>query len=205
MVAFEPGRVIARNATLKRLIFEAWQVPYAQIQGAAPWLDEREYDVDAVAPDTLKVDALRSMLRALILERFGMKVHTETRSAGVYVLNVLAKDRRLRGAGDAAGTWRFRGDINEFANVLAIQLTIPLSNDPATPSRARGVALPVLNRTGIAGIQNIALEIRPDQGADSFTVWQRALREQLGLGLESRRMPVEFLVIDRAEKVPLGN
>jgi uncharacterized protein (TIGR03435 family) len=95
--------------------------------------------------------------------------------------------------------------MNEFANVLAIQLTIPLLNDPATPSRERGAALPVLNKTGIEGKQDIALTIRPDQGGDAFTVWQRALREQLGLALESRRMPVEFMVIDKAKKVPVGN
>jgi uncharacterized protein (TIGR03435 family) len=205
VVTMEPGRLIARNTTLKRLMFEAWQLPYAQMQGGPSWSNDREYDVEAVAQRAATTDELRLMLQALLLERFSMKVHTETRPARVYVLTVLARGGKLQGAGGTPPSWRFHGDMNEFANVLAIQLTIPLLNDAATPSRSRGAALPVLNKTGIEGKQDIALTIRPDQGGDAFTVWQRALREQLGLALESRRTPVEFLVVDKAEKVPLAN
>ena len=206
VVTMEPGRLIARNATLKRLLFEAGQLPYAQMQGGPSWMNDREYDVEAVSPRAATTDELRLMLQALLLERFSMRVHTETRPTRVYVLTALAKGGKLRGADEGRGSsWRFHGDMNEFANVLAIQLTIPSSNDPSTPSRARGAALPVLNRTWIEGTRDIGLTLRPDQGGDTFTMWQRALREQLGLGLESRKLPVEFLVIDNAEKVPLAN
>ena len=204
-VTVERGRFIARNATLKRLVFEAWRLPYAQIQGGPAWVNDREYDVEAVTSRAVDPDDLRLMLRELLLERFSMKVHSETRPSRVYVLASIAKDGKLLAAGRPPASWRFHGDMNEFTNVLAIQLTIPLLNDSSTPSVARGAALPVLNQTGIQGPQDIALTIRPDQGGDAFTVWKRALREQLGLALDSRRMPVEFLVIDKAEKDPLAN
>ena len=34
-ISTDPVRLIARNATLKRLIFEAWRVPWSQIVGGA--------------------------------------------------------------------------------------------------------------------------------------------------------------------------
>ena len=38
-----------------------------------------------------------------------------------------------------------------------------------------------------------------------FTLWQRVLREQLGLKLEARKAKVELLVVDRATRIPTGN
>jgi uncharacterized protein (TIGR03435 family) len=60
---------------------------------------------------------------------------------------------------------------------------------------------PVVDQTGVPGKFDFTLEWSPDETGDSggpsiFT----ALQEQLGLKLESRRVPVEILVIDRAEK-----
>jgi uncharacterized protein (TIGR03435 family) len=49
------------------------------------------------------------------------------------------------------------------------------------------------------------LEIKPDSGTDPFTVWQRALTEELGLKLSSQKGRVEVLVIDRGEKIATDN
>ena len=63
----------------------------------------------------------------------------------------------------------------------------------------------VFNRTGITGLYDIELEFAPPRSADDpstatgvsiFT----ALREQLGLRLESARGPGEFLVVDSIER-----
>jgi uncharacterized protein (TIGR03435 family) len=63
----------------------------------------------------------------------------------------------------------------------------------------------VVDKTGIEGVYDITLDLKPDPGGDPFTVWQRALQEQLGLKLESQKAPVEMLVIDHAERVPTEN
>jgi uncharacterized protein (TIGR03435 family) len=47
--------------------------------------------------------------------------------------------------------------------------------------------------------------MRPEPGLDSFTLWRRALREQLGLDVESRRERIEILVVDEAAKIPTAN
>ena len=52
-------------------------------------------------------------------------------------------------------------------------------------------------------ISNKATEPAPDNGTKPsiFT----AIQEQLGLRLEARKLPVDVLVVDRAEKVPTEN
>jgi len=38
-----------------------------------------------------------------------------------------------------------------------------------------------------------------------LTLWQRILREQLGLNLVRRKVETEFFVVDRADEVPVAN
>jgi uncharacterized protein (TIGR03435 family) len=72
---------------------------------------------------------------------------------------------------------------------------------------------PVVDRTGLSGRFDIALDWAPDEfqppdiglnsaaGADaSFPNLYTALRDQLGWKLESRKAPVEILVIDHIER-----
>jgi uncharacterized protein (TIGR03435 family) len=71
---------------------------------------------------------------------------------------------------------------------------------------SRPLRQPVVNETAIEGAFDIELTYTGDADTNSplpsiFT----ALREQLGLRLEPRKVPVEILVIDHLEKVPTQN
>jgi uncharacterized protein (TIGR03435 family) len=206
-VTMEPDRITVRNATLKRLIFEAYHVPYSQITGGPPWLDSNEYDIDAKAAGPVGADQLRLMLRTLLIDRFKLAVRSESKERRVYVLTVGKDGPRLSGSpnGKDAHRWSFHGDLSQFAGILAVQLTIPFLDDPTTPSHARGAPVPVLDKTGVAGVYDISLDIKPEPGSDPFAVWQRALQEQLGLKLESQKALVEILIVDHVEKVPTEN
>ena len=59
-----------------------------------------------------------------------------------------------------------------------------------------GFGRPVVDETGIKGIYDFTVEYSPEEGPSIFT----ALQDQLGLRLETRRGPVETLVIDHAER-----
>jgi uncharacterized protein (TIGR03435 family) len=203
VITTDPVRFTARNATLKRLIFEAYSIPYSQISGGPGWLDSNEFDIDAKPENPASLDQLRLMLRTLLTERFKLAIHRESKERSVYELLVGKDGPRLKLPGK--GSWRFHGDLSQFAGNLAIQLTIPLLEDPGTPSRASGAPVPVIDKTGIQGVFDIAVDIKPDAGASVFTIWQRALQEQLGLKLVSGKAPVEIIVIDSAEKVLGGN
>lgn len=198
------GAVTARNVTLKQLISSAYRVQPELIVGGPRWLDESEYDIEAKASGPSSAEAIRGMLRALLVERFGLKAHRESRQMRVYALvqdKGGAKIRPLEN--DAApGAADFRGDLRQFASFISLRLTIPPAFDPAQPSIAGGPQVPVLDETGMEGVFEFNLDLKPELGADSFTLWQRALREQLGLRLESRMEQVETLVVDRAAKIP---
>ena len=198
----DPVRYAVRNATLNRLLVEAYGVPYGQITGGPAWIGSAEFDIEAKAESRSTPDQMHAMLKALLVERFQLAVHTEKKERRVYELKVAKDGPRLGQPG--TGNWRFHGDLNEFARILAIQLTIPLLADPSMPSRASGTPVPVLNQTGIEGTYDFRLDLHSDI-TDPFTVWQRALQEQLGLRLEPGRGMVDYLVIDRAEKIPLEN
>ena len=199
------AKFTARNATLKTLIFEAWRIPYSQTTGGPSWLNSDEYDLQAKAENPVGDEQLRLMLRTLLAERFKLVVRSRFEERRVYALLVGKDGARLHGAPDGHHNWRLHGDMKEFADALAIQLTIPLLEDPTIPSHARGTPIPVVDETGIGGTYDFALDFKPDPGADPFTVWQQVLREQLGLKLESQKAPVEILTVEHAEKLPVEN
>jgi uncharacterized protein (TIGR03435 family) len=67
---------------------------------------------------------------------------------------------------------------------------------------AKQLDRPLLDETGLAGRYDFTLQWRPDSpsGAPGRSL-SNALEQQLGLKLEARIAPVEFLVIDSVEKV----
>jgi uncharacterized protein (TIGR03435 family) len=209
-ITADPGRLSARNVSLKELIFEAYQAPYSQILGGPAWMGSDMYDVEAKSEQPVARDQLRLMVRALLSDRFKLAVHTEKKEMRVYTLRVIQGANKLQPAVEGAakpvvGVQRFHGELSRFAGLLAVQLSIPMPTDPGTPSRATGPIVPVLDQTGLAGIYDIEVNLFSDPGADTFTAWQRALREKYGLQLEAQKQPMDVLIVDRAEKPSISN
>jgi uncharacterized protein (TIGR03435 family) len=199
----------AQNATLRRLIAEAYDVQLRQISGPA-WLDQNEYDVDARTSRPADPVVISQMLRALLSERFHLKQHSETKQMRVYALVMAPSGARIHPAPttqapNSAGAFHFRGEMRRFADLLAVQFSIPAADNPAEPVRAGGPMFPVLDKTGLTGDYDFTVDLRPEPRLDSFTLWRRALREQLGLDVESRRESVNILVVDEAAKTPTAN
>jgi uncharacterized protein (TIGR03435 family) len=65
---------------------------------------------------------------------------------------------------------------------------------------SRLLEAPVSDRTGVLGAFDFELQWSTEgDAADTTSAISVVLREQLGLKLE-RRLPVDFLVVDRAER-----
>ena len=76
-ITYSPTGLAARNATLKRLIAEAYHLQLNQISGPG-WLDRNEYDIQAKAASGNR-QQMEPMLRNLLTERFNLKEHRQTR------------------------------------------------------------------------------------------------------------------------------
>ena len=204
-----PGEFSARNATLQRLIAEAWQCQLKQVIGP-PWLDRNEYDIQARLPEGTDTSHEPAMLRGLLADRFGLKTHKETRHQQAYVLMVADGGPKIHPAreGDPVHSGQgmsFRGTMREFADLLAVQFSMPAPADPRTPVKAGGPARLVLDNTGLQGIYDFSVDVRPEMGTDAFTQWKRVLAEQFGLKIESRQAEVPVVVVDEADKTPTEN
>lgn len=208
-LTYRPNGLSARNITLKRLIAEAYRLQLSQVSGPK-WIDQNEYDIDARTSEAATEEQMTLMLRTLLAERFNLKQHSEPREMRVYDLIVGPSGPKIHpvddGETDAAHTEsHFRGDMRSFADFLAVMFTVPAPSSPSEPVIAGGPQIPVLDKTGLTGIYDFSVDMRPELGTDGFAMGQRILRDQLGLNVESRREIVVVLVVDEAAKIPTEN
>jgi uncharacterized protein (TIGR03435 family) len=194
-MTYTPNGFSAKNTTLKRLIAEAYNVRPFQVQvtSGIKWLDSAEYDVVAQAGGGASRQELRLMLQDLLRERFRVSFHREKKEMRVYNLLVGPNGPKLKPG---------PRDLDQFAAFLAVQLSIHGMDDPTKPGFASSTPVPVINRTGLTGEYDLNVVVKPEAGADMFTLWQRALRDECGLRLENAKAQVEILVVDAAEKTP---
>ena len=207
-ITYTPAGITARNATLRRLAAEAWRVQLNQVIGPN-WLDEVEDDLDGRSDHPASAEETDLRLRALLIDRFHLQQHPESREMRVYELTTAKTGAKIHpvnegDAADATGGFHFRGRMRQFADFLTVQFSIPAVNDPSQPSRAGGPRIPVLDKTGLSGTYDFNADIRPEPGTDSFTLWKRKLPD-LGLAIESRKGPVDVIVIDSADRNPSAN
>lgn len=208
-LTYAPAGITARNVTLKRLLAEAYHLQQNQVMGPN-WLGQNEYDIDAKAAGAVSKEQIALMLQSLVAERFLLKQRTETRDMRVYELVVDKSGSKIHPVNGEETTtaqagFHFHGDLHQFADLLAVQLSIPASNNPGEPARASTSQIPVLDKTGMPGIFDFSVDMHPELGTDMFASWQRALQGQLGLRIESRKENVTVLVVDSTEKIPTSN
>jgi uncharacterized protein (TIGR03435 family) len=210
LATYPGGRITIRNFTLKQLMEQAYGVERFQITGGPSWLDPDRYSIEAkppassesrrfspASPKTPPPEELR-MLQSLLATRFQLKFHRETKDASTLVLVVTGKrlklgppknrdDRPLVMSG-------FDGDINgpRLYYLAGQNATMPL----LAQRLAQMLRRPVRDETGLAGNFDFKFNYEQDE-TDSGLV---TAIQKLGLKLESRKAPVEHLVVDHAEK-----
>lgn len=220
---FDHGRFMATNVRVKSLMeYEAYGITGAQIAGGPGWLNSEAFDISAKVDDatieqmkTLDGDQLRQLnqqlFQQLLTDRFKLAVHWETKELPVYAL-VVAKGRaKLTQSKEAeGGTSVSSGNSGQMAQMTAKGVTMARLAQTLTQSLSRDLGRIVIDKTGMEGTYDLALQWIPDDGSAAaanasnensagssiFT----ALQEQLGLKLESTKGPVKTLVIDHIEQ-----
>ena len=171
-----------------------------QLAGGPDWLDSARFDITASSTLRNATPAqTMAMVKALLIERFKLVVREETKDAPIYVLTLANKDGTL-GPKIRKSSLACPGPGCEFKINPGVSLTARgLTVDRLAFSMAgfSGVGRLIVDRTGLTGGYDMNMEWAPlNDSPNIFT----ALREQLGLKLESSRGPVPMLIIERAEK-----
>jgi uncharacterized protein (TIGR03435 family) len=201
------GALRVRNGTLRSLIESAYDIRDFQIVGGPGWLDTDQFDVvarsesrESVTSRADEMNTTRRKLQSLLTDRFSLVVHHETREMQEYALRV--EDARTKLVAEKSPpTQNFTGIRSSCGHMtgtyaLMANLTVYLS---------RQLRRPVVDATGLTERYNFQLSWTPElapcaDSADNAPSIFTALQEQLGLKLESRRGPVDVLVVDRAER-----
>ncbi len=204
----DPGRLTCTNVPLKRYLVAAWGLKEYQISGP-DWVNDERYDLTATMPAGTPPHEVLLMLQALLTDRFRMVTHLETKELAVYALVVERNGLKLKPAEGFGGT-----SVSSGPKGRSMRANVTMKTFAGTLSGL--VDKPVIDMTELPGGFNINLEWGPDEmsaerkgsegsgdSAPGPTIFT-ALHE-VGLKLESRKSPVEMLVVDRAEKVPVEN
>ncbi len=202
----DPGRLTCTNVPLKRYVMTAWALKDYQIT-TPEWMNDERYDMTATMPAGTPPHEVLQMLQGVLINRFKLVTHRETKELPVYALIVEKNGMKLK---PAEG---FGSSISSSPKGTTMHANTTMKGFAATLSNF--VGRPVVDMTGLAGGFNINLEWAPDRmrsnpsgdegrATDPGPTIYTALHE-IGLKLEARKAPIEMLVVDRAEKVPVEN
>jgi uncharacterized protein (TIGR03435 family) len=202
-----PDGLTGTNVTLKQLVLEAYSLHAAQVSGPS-WIETEGYDVTARAKEAAGRTQIQLMLQALPSDRFKLKCHRGTKDMPVYLLVVARGGPKLRDAkeGENAFNALTKDGASPFKPGLA-SIFKPADLPAFAERLGRPLDHPVLDKSGIKGRYWFQLEWVPDPGPGTINVGPsllNALKDQLGLALETQKAPLEILVIDKAEK-PSGS
>jgi uncharacterized protein (TIGR03435 family) len=216
-VDFLPGgKFSMRNVPMKVMIMMAYHVRPEALAGGPGWLDSDRFDVVAKALQTTSPEEIRLMLRTLLAERFKLAIHTDQKIMPAYAL-VLGKAGPKLQPSEAALLMDRRCGPGEGApgqkHVACQHITMAMLADELQEIAPRDIDMPVVNQTGLPGAYNFKLDWTPavraaagaSPDAPAGPTLFDAVEEQLGLKLESKKLPLPVIVIDRVERAPVEN
>jgi uncharacterized protein (TIGR03435 family) len=202
------GEVELTNATLADCLKFAYGYSNdVQLEGP-DWIQNKgiRFNIQAKAPPETPRDQILLMLQKLLSERFQLALRKEQKTKSYMALVVGKKPKMQPTPADGPPVQANNGPGHIISQKMTMTVVALLLS--------RFLREPVLDMTGLQGPYAVHLEWSPEPlgtpsaestaapvGPSVFT----AVQEQLGLKLEARKGPLEVLVVDRAEKIPLPN
>jgi uncharacterized protein (TIGR03435 family) len=190
------------NATLNDVVRFAHRIT-SDVQISAPaWTKSTQflYNINAKGRPGASREDLQDMLQTLLAERFKLVTHREEKQMSYYVLVQTTSKPRIRQVAEVPDGFRgttYRGRINSILSMPTLAYLLSRFDTER----------PTIDKTGLRGVYEINLEWNAAQlqsaDADAGPSLFTAVTEQLGLKLDSGKGPVEILVVDSAEKIPI--
>ena len=198
---FEGGRVRILNEPVKLLIRVAFQLQNAQITGGPAWLDSDRYDLEAKTGRKEKPGPaeMAPLVQNFLADRLHLEVHREMRELTV---SALVSEKNQKGKPKLKKSEAEQAAMNTHGGPGKSQLVgVAVSMEALALYVGNRLGRIVVNQTGLADTYDFTLEWSPDEAADSpAPSLVTAVREQLGLKLESQKSSVEVLVIDNIQR-----
>ncbi|HTP31215.1 MAG TPA: TIGR03435 family protein [Candidatus Acidoferrales bacterium] len=212
-------RIDFRYVTLKYCLAFAYGIKEYQVAGP-PFLGELRFDILAKGPEGTRREQLPAMMQSLLKDRFKLEAHQEKKEFSVYVLQVGKNGPKLKESSEedqAAENSAFGMSMNggvghleaKHADMASLTNTLP-----------RLVGRPVVNQTGLTRRYDFDLEFMKEDlagivlpstaggtappAAEFGTSIFNSI-QHLGLKLDSQKLPLDTIVVDRSEKTPTEN
>jgi uncharacterized protein (TIGR03435 family) len=214
------GRVELPNMTIKQLMMGAYSVQENMITGGPKWLDSDRFDIVAKAAPNTPHATLFLMLQSLLAERFKLAIHREEKLMPAYALVRGKRALKLEpSTGGVPGQpdckWQPSGP-GRLQRICHNMTMADLARQLPGWGPTR-VDLPVVDMSELKGPFDFIVEISTPGGRGERREGEQAATpdlaeitafdafEQIGLRLESRKMPMQVIVIDHVERVPTEN
>lgn len=216
VITLTPGgrQILTVGTTMNDLIAFGYGMHPKEIINAPDWFDKDKFDITG-QPDAEGIpnqNQIKTMLQKLLVSRFQLTFHKDTRELSVYEI-VVGKD------GPKITSTAVQGPLPGlgFRNLNPVDLVVRNATlaDFAALMQSAVLDKPVVDHTGISGRYDFELKWTADQGQletfggirnapteapDAPPDLYTAIQQQIGLKIDSTKSPVEVMVIDNVTK-----
>jgi uncharacterized protein (TIGR03435 family) len=163
------------------------------------WLGSDKFDIVAKFPQHSGDSQAGPRLQKLLADRFKLAFHRESKEMPVYALVVAKNGPKIKAVEDNGD----HNTNNEGGHMTGKGITMTRFAE----FLSRQMDRPVVDLTEMQGVFNVTLDWTPEKAGDDAVgpTLLTALQQQLGLKLQPQKAPVEVIVVDHAERVPVEN
>ena len=198
-----PAGVTLRRVNLRACVAWANHVNEFQVNGP-DWIGEARYDIVAKSDGPVPEEQLRLMLKTLLAERFKLTSHRQTKETSAWVLTVGKNGPKFKESNE-------EGEGSIDPNLAKMEIAVkrtPMSQ--LVDLLGKMLRAPVIDQTGLTGKYDITVSIDkylPEKSTpiDIISTITNGIQQELGLKLDNRKLALDLVIIDSAEKAPVEN
>lgn len=193
------------NRTVEGMLLFAYGMHKTEIVGGPSWIATERWDVQGVpdVPGHPNLKQAQILTRKVLEERFGLKVHKETKEMAVYAISVAKGGEKM-----ARSVGYLNGPPDETESSNGGQVTMRMTNmsmGEFAPDLGYFLDRPAVDQTGLTGRYDFLLKWTADESKAPtdgsappglFT----AIQQQIGLKLDPAKAPVDVLIVDAVER-----
>jgi len=198
-----PGLLTMRDVLVTTCIEWAYGVQQSQITGPE-WIgaEDAHFDIQARADEGATLDEMKAMMKALLKERFGLEFHREPKEITAYAMTIAKSGPKMK---EAAPDEKMERQNSAIGTMVKAMTMAEWGDFIAGPLR-----MPVVDQTGLTGRYDFQLDFTPYLPGGEHVmkvdfdntngIILAAMQDQMGIKLESRKLPVQMFVVDKVQK-----